>query len=116
MGLESRAVYRYIPSSPRKMRLLADLVRGLPVLRAMEILKFHKKHASNDMYKVVKSAVSNLVNNNDDQKISPENVFISRIYVDQGPTAKRIMPAPMGRAYRIRKRSCHLTVIVETKN
>lgn len=114
--MEAKAVNRYIGSSPRKMRLLIDLIRGTSVNKALEVLHFHPKHASKDAEKTLRSAVANLMNKDDSVKIDTADVFVKEAFVNQGPTAKRIQPAPMGRAYRIRKRSCHLTIIVETKN
>jgi len=114
--MEAKAVNRYIGSSPRKMRLLIDLIRGVSVNKALEVLHFHTKHASKDAEKTLRSAVANLMNKDDSVKIDSADVFVKEAFVNQGPTAKRIQPAPMGRAYRVRKRSCHLTIIVETKN
>ena len=113
--MEARAAHRYIGSSPRKMRLIVDLVRGLSVDKAMEILHFSTKHASRDAEKVLRSAVSNLINIDDSTRVEPEELFIKEVYVNAGPMLKRIRPAPMGRAFRIRKRSCHLTIVVATK-
>jgi len=113
--MEARAIHKYIGSSPRKMRLVVDLIRGLSVEKALEILHFSAKHASKDAEKVLRSAYANLVNSEEAGRVEPDEVFVKEAYVNQGPTLKRISPAPMGRAYRIRKRSCHLTVVVETK-
>jgi len=113
--MEARAVNRYIGSSPRKMRLVIDLIRGLSVDKAMEILHFSTKHASQDAEKVLRSAVSNLMNADDSTRVEPEELFVKEVYVEGGPMLKRIRPAPMGRAFRIRKRSCHLTIVVATK-
>ena len=113
--MEARAIHRYIGSSPRKMRLVIDLIRGMSVEKAIEVLHFHAKHASKDAEKVVRSAVANLMNQDESVRIEPEELYIKEAYVNQGPTLKRISPAPMGRAYRIRKRSCHLTIVVATK-
>lgn len=113
--MEAKAIHRYIGSSARKMRLVIDLIRGIRVDRAMEILHFQPKHASNDAEKVLRSAVSNLMNANETQRIEPSDLYVKEVFVDQGPTLKRISPAPMGRAYKIRKRSCHLTIVVATK-
>lgn len=114
--MEAKAIYRFIDSSPRKMRLVIDLIRGLSVDKALEVLHFQPKHASNNAEKVLRSAVANLMNKEDDAKIDPAEIFVKEVFVNQGPTAKRMLPAPMGRAYRIRKRSCHLTIVVSTKN
>jgi large subunit ribosomal protein L22 len=113
--MEALAINRYIGSSPRKMRLVIDLVRGISVDKALEILHFSAKHSSRDAEKVLRSAVANLVNKEDAKRIEPSDLYVKEVFVDQGPTQKRISPAPMGRAYRIRKRSCHLTIVVATK-
>jgi large subunit ribosomal protein L22 len=113
--MEAKAINRYIGSSPRKMRLVIDLIRGLSVDKAIEILHFSPKNASKDAEKTLRSAVSNLINADDSTRVEPEDLFIKEAYVNVGPTLKRISPAPMGRAYRIRKRSCHLTIVVATK-
>jgi large subunit ribosomal protein L22 len=113
--MEARAVNRYIGSSPRKMRLLIDLIRGMSVNKALDVLHFHPKHASKNAEKVLRSAVSNLLNKDDSAKIDASQLVVKEAYVNQGPSIKRISPAPMGRAYRIRKRSCHLTIVVATK-
>ena len=113
--MEARAIHRYIGSSPRKMRLVIDLVRGVSVDKALEILHFSSKHSSKDAEKVLRSAVANLLNKDEATRFEPEQLFVKEAYVNQGPTIKRISPAPMGRAYKIRKRSCHLTIVVATK-
>ncbi|MCE1188911.1 MAG: 50S ribosomal protein L22 [Ignavibacteria bacterium] len=113
--MEAKAVNRYIPSSPRKMRLVVDLIRGLSVDNATNILSFQSKHAARDAVKTLRSAAANLINNNEN-RLEESDLYVKEAFVDQGPTMKRISPAPMGRAYRIRKRSCHLTIIVATKN
>lgn len=113
--MEARAVHRYIGSSPRKMRLLIDLIRGMYVNQALEILHFHPKQASKNAEKVLRSAISNLINKDESVKVETSGLVVKEAYVNQGPTIKRISPAPMGRAYRIRKRSCHLTIVVATK-
>ncbi len=113
--MEARAIHKYIGSSPRKMRLLIDIIRGMSVEKAIEVLHFSSKHASKPAEKVVRSAVANLMNRDESTRLDPADLYIKEAFVDQGPTLKRISPAPMGRAYRIRKRSCHLTVVVATK-
>ena len=112
MSLEARAIKRYISGSPRKMRLVADQIRGKSVEEALDILHYSPKHASKVCETTLRSAVSNLINAKDGGRIDPENVIVSTVTVDGGPAQKRIMPAPMGRAYRIRKRSNHLTIVV----
>jgi large subunit ribosomal protein L22 len=83
--------------------------------KALEVLHFSTKHSSKDAEKTLRSAVANLLNSDDATRVEPQDLFVKEVFVDQGPTIKRISPAPMGRAYRIRKRSCHLTVIVASK-
>ena len=113
--MEARAIHRFIGSSPRKMRLVIDLIRGISVDKAIEVLHFSTKHSSRDAEKVLRSAISNLMNKDDSTRVEPEDLFVKEVYVNNGPTLKRISPAPMGRAYRIRKRSCHLTIVVASK-
>ncbi len=113
--MESKAVARYIGSSPRKMRLVVDLIRGKSVGQALSILHFSPKHAAKDAEKAVRSAVANIMNREDVGKVDEESLFVKEIFVDGGPMAKRVLPAPQGRAYRIRKRSNHITVVVATK-
>lgn len=112
--METRAVKKFIRSSPRKMRLVIDLIRGKNAAEALTILKYLTNFAAKDAESVLKSAISNLSNFNDGKPVDSKDVFIKECYVNQGPTLKRIQPAPMGRAYRIRKRSNHLTIIVAT--
>ncbi len=111
--MESRAIKRYIGSSPRKMRLVVDLIRNKSVEESIAILRFSKKHPAVDVEKTVRSAYSNLVNAHDTGRIKMDEVFVKEAFVDVGPTVKRMLPAPQGRAFRIRKRSAHLTVIVK---
>ncbi len=115
--MEAKALTRHIPSSPRKMRLVADLVRGMAVDRALEVLHFHTKHAARDVAKTLRSAVANLLNSGTNtERLAPEDLYVKETFVNQGPTVKRISPAPMGRAFKVRKRSCHLTVVVAKKS
>ncbi len=104
------------PVSPRKMRLVADLIRGQEVNRALDVLKYSPQHASRDLEKLVLSAISNWQNKNEGVRIEDSNLVISEIRVDQGRTLKRFRPAPQGRAHRIRKRSNHVTVVLENLN
>jgi len=113
--MEATAKNRFIGSSPRKMRLVIDLIRGESVDKALEILHFSPKHSSKDAEKTLRSAVSNLLNKDEATRVEPSDLFVKEVYVNVGPTLKRISPAPMGRAYRIRKRSCHLTIVVAKK-
>ena len=111
--MEARAVKRYTRSSPRKMRLVVDLIRGKSAQEALTILQFHDKHAAQAAELTLKSAINNLTQK--DAGIDPESIMVKEAHVDPGPTMKRISPAPMGRAYRIRKRSHHLTIVVSTE-
>lgn len=113
--MEAKAVQKYIQSSPRKMRLVVDLVRGKSVDYALNTLHFQKKHAAFHVTKVIKSAVANLMNKMD-QQLNSSELVVKEIYVNNGAMLKRILPAPMGRAYRVRKRSCSVTVKVATKS
>lgn len=114
--MEARALKKYIRSSPRKMRLIIDLIRGKSVEEAMGILKYSTKKAARDAEMVLKSAIANLKNVEEDYYPEEGKVFVKEAFVNQGPTIKRISPAPMGRAYRIRKRTNHLTIVVKTKD
>ena len=107
-----------VPTSPRKMRLVADMIRGVEVNRALDILHYSKKEASYRLEKLVRSAIANWEAKNEDSRKELENgnVFVQTIMVDGGRQLKRIRTAPQGRAARIRKRSNHVTVIVGTKN
>jgi len=108
------ASFRNIPSSPRKMRYVADLVRGMEVSKALATLKFCSKDASKDLEKVLRSAIANWEQKND-RKAENGELYISKIFVDEGATLKRMRPAPQGRGYRIRKRSNHVTIFVDAK-
>ncbi len=101
-----------VPTSPRKMRLVADMIRGKEVFRALGILKFSNKEAAARLEKLVRSAVANWEAKNE-QKAESGELYISIIHVDPAPMLKRLRPAPQGRGYRIRKRSNHVTVIVD---
>jgi large subunit ribosomal protein L22 len=111
--MEARAINRYVGTSPRKMRLVIDLIRGKRVNEALHILHFSPKSASKVAEKVLRSAVSNLQNSDEGGRVDPEDMVVKRAEVDGGMTMKRISAAPMGRAYRIRKRSNHITIVVE---
>jgi len=106
-----------IPTSPRKMRLVADTVRGQEVNKALDLLKFSTRDASKSLEKVVRSAIANWEAKNPDQasELDNGNVYIKTLMVDEGRTLKRIRPCPQGRAGRIRKRSNHITVILDVK-
>ncbi len=104
-----------VPSSPRKMRYVVDMVRGMEVNRALGTLKFSKKAASEVLEKLLRSAIANWEQKND-RKAEDGELFITKIFVDEGVTLKRMRPAPQGRGYRFRKRSNHVTLFVGTKN
>ena len=106
-----------LPSSPRKMRLVADTVRGVEVNRALDLLKYSKRDASIALEKLVRSAVANWEAKNPDQakELDNGNVYVKTIMVNEGRTLKRIRPCPQGRAGRIRKRSNHVTVVLDVK-
>ena len=110
------AVLRNCPTSPRKMRIVADLIRGEEVNRALDILKFTKKEASGKLEKLLLSAISNWQNKNEGAKIEDANLFVKEVFVDSARVLKRLRPAPQGRAYRIRKRSNHITLVLDSKN
>lgn len=113
--MEAVAKLRNYPTSPRKMRLVVDLIRGLEAEKALNILKFSNKHASRPLEKLLLSAVSNWEQKNEGERAEDSELYVKRIFVDEGRTLKRFQPAPQGRAYRIRKRSNHVTVIVDSK-
>jgi large subunit ribosomal protein L22 len=113
--MEARAISRYIPTSPRKMRLVIDSIRGKAVNDALHILHFSPKHAAKAAEKVLRSAVANLQNKDEAGRMEPSDLIVKEAFVDGGMVIKRISPAPMGRAYRIRKRSNHITIVVASK-
>ena len=104
------------PTSPRKMRLVADLVRGEKAERALQILRFSQKEASNRLEKLLLSAIANWQAKNEDADIEEADLYVKEIRVDGGTMLKRLRPAPQGRAHRIRKRSNHVTVVVDALN
>ena len=103
-----------VPSSPRKMRYVVDMIRGMEVNRALGVLKFSKKKAAADVEKLLRSAINNWEQKND-RKAEDGELYVSRVFVDEGVTMKRMRPAPQGRGYRIRKRSNHVTLFVDAK-
>ncbi|MFN8258020.1 MAG: 50S ribosomal protein L22 [Bacteroidales bacterium] len=109
------AALRNCPTSPRKMRLMADLVRGTGVKRALDVLKFSPKEASRRLEKLLLSAISNWQIKNEGVRMEDANLYVKEVYVDSGRVLKRLRPAPQGRAHRIRKRSNHVTIILESK-
>ncbi|MGB7395198.1 MAG: 50S ribosomal protein L22 [Pricia sp.] len=104
------------PTSPRKMRLVADLIRGVQVEKALAILKFNPKEASRRLEKLVLSALANWQAKNEDADVEAAELYIKEIRVDGGSMLKRLRPAPQGRAHRIRKRSNHVTLVLGSNN
>ena len=113
--MEAVARLRNYPTSPRKMRLLADLIRGMEVENALNTLKFSTKHPSVPLEKLLMSAIANWRVKNEGVDVASANLIVKTIFVDGGRTLKRMNPAPQGRAYRLRKRSNHITLIVDSK-
>ena len=114
--MEAVAKLNDYPTSPRKMRLLADLIRGLEVEKALSILQFNPKHPAVPMYKLLKSAINNWEQKNADEKVEDAGLVVKTIMVDCGRVIKRMRPAPQGRGYRVRKRSNHVTLVVDSAN
>ena len=110
--MEAKAVAEYIRIAPRKIRVVMDLIRGKNIGEAFAILKYTPKVGADVIEKVLKSAVANAEHNND---MNVDNLFISAAYVDQGPTLKRIHPRSRGQAFKILKRSSHVTVVVKER-
>ena len=104
-----------VPTSPRKMRLMADLIRGMEVTKALGVLKYSTKEASNKLEKLLRSAIANWEQKTS-QKAEDATLYVSAISVDSARMLKRLQTAPQGRGYRIRKRSNHVTIFVETKS
>ena len=103
------------PTSPRKMRLVADMIRGKRVDQALALLKFSTKEASTRLEKLLLSALANWQAKNEGKRIEDQELVVSEVHVDSGRMQKRLRPAPQGRGYRIRKRSNHVTLVVDTK-
>lgn len=113
--MEAVAKLNNNPTSPRKIRLLADLIRGMEVEKALGVLKHHAKHPSIPLEKLLLSAINNWEQKNDGIKVEDASLYVKRITVDCGATIKRLRPAPQGRGYRVRKRSNHVTIVVDSK-
>ncbi|WP_372932486.1 50S ribosomal protein L22 [Mariniphaga sediminis] len=109
------AVLNNCPTSPRKMRLVADSIRGMEVNRALDVLKFSSKEASRRVEKLLLSAIANWQAKNEGVRLEESDLYVKRIMVDSGRILKRLRPAPQGRAHRIRKRSNHVTIYVDRK-
>ena len=113
--MEAVAKLRNVPTSPRKMRLVADLVRGKKVVQALGLLRFEANSGAEKIEKLLLSALANWQQHNEDERIEDANLYISEIFVDEGRMLKRLRPAPQGRGHRIRKRSNHVTLKIDTK-
>ncbi len=113
--MEAVAKLNNCSSSPRKMRLVVDNIRGLNVEKALNILRYDSKAVSPKLEKLLLSAIANWEVKNEGQSIEDANLYVKTAFVNQGRTLKRFQPAPFGRAYRIRKRSNHVTIIVDSK-
>lgn len=110
--MEAKAIHRYARSSAQKARLVADQVRGLPVEKALNLLKFSPRHGAALIYKVLASAIANAENN---EGADVDSLKVSTIMIDEGPSMKRVFPRAKGRADRIVKRTCHITVVVSDR-
>ena len=114
--MEAVAKLNNYPTGPRKMRLIADVIRGMEVEKALAILEFHPQHNAVPLAKLLKSAISNWEQKNNGASAADSNLVVKTVFVDGGRTLKRMRPAPQGRGYRVRKRSNHVTLIVDTKS
>ncbi|MFA0962586.1 50S ribosomal protein L22 [Roseivirga sp. BDSF3-8] len=112
--MEAVAKLKNVPTSPRKMRLVADIIRGERVNKALGILKYHPRESATRLEKLLLSAISNWQAKNEDARLEESDLYIKEIFVDSGRILKRLRPAPQGRAHRIRKRSNHVTIVVDT--
>lgn len=109
------AVLRNVPTSPRKMRLVTDMIKGVEVNKALDMLRYSQKDASKDVEKLLLSAIANWQAKNEGARIEESHLVVKEAYVDQSRTLKRIQPAPQGRAHRIRKRSNHVTIVLDSQ-
>jgi large subunit ribosomal protein L22 len=110
-----QAILRNCPTSPRKMRLVTDLISGMEVNKALDVLKFSSQEASRRMEKLLLSAIANWQSKNEGVRVEESNLFVKLIHVDGGRSLKRLQTAPQGRAYRVRKRSNHVTLVLDSK-
>ena len=113
--MEAVAKLRNYPTSPRRMRLLADEIRGMEVEKALALLEHHPQHSSTPLFKLLKSGINNWEQKNEGKSAADAGLVVKTIFVDGARTLKRMLPAPQGRAYRLRKRSNHVTLIVDVK-
>ncbi len=109
------ASVRNVPTSPRKMRLVVDMIRGMDVDKALYVLQYSPKEASTRVYKLLRSAIANWEAKNEGARIEDNALYVKEIFVDAGRSLKRVQPAPQGRAHRILKRSNHVTVVLEAR-
>jgi len=114
--MEAVAKLRNVPTSPRKMRMVADLIRGKNIQQALTILRFEPKEGAARLEKLLLSAIDNWQSKNEDERIEDADLFVKEIFVDGGRILKRLRPAPQGRAHRIRKRSNHVTLVIDSLN
>ena len=114
--MEAVAKLKNVPTAPRQMRMVADLIRGERVNRALNILKYEPKEGAARLEKLLLSAISNWQAKNEDERLEDADLYVKEIFVDGGRMLKRLRPAPQGRAHRIRKRSNHVTVVVDSLN
>jgi large subunit ribosomal protein L22 len=112
---KAMAVLSRCPSSPRKMRLVVEMIRGIEVNRALDILRYNPKEASKKVEKLLLSAIANWQKKNEEVRIEKSNLYVKEVYVDGGRMLKRLRPAPQGRGYRVRKRSNHVTIILDSR-
>jgi len=110
------AALRNNPTSPRKMRLVADMIRGMEVKNALDVLKYSPKEASRKMEKLLMSAISNWQAKNEGVRIEESHLYVKQVFVDSARILKRLRPAPQGRGHRIKKRSNHVTIYLDTHN
>jgi large subunit ribosomal protein L22 len=110
-----QAVLKNCPTSPRKMRLVTDLISGMEVNKALDVLKFSHQEASRRMEKLLLSAIANWQSKNEGVRVEESNLFVKLVHVDSGRSLKRLQTAPQGRAYRIKKRSNHVTLVLDSQ-
>src|SRR5580698_3188435 len=112
---QAKAVLKNVPTSPRKMRYVVDTIRGVDVEKALNLLKFSSKHSSKEVEKLLLSATNNWKEKNEGHNPEDSQLYVSEVFVDGGRTLKRWLPAPHGRAYKKRKRSNHVTLVVDSR-
>ena len=110
-----QAILKNCPTSPRKMRLVTDLISGMDVNRALDVLKFSSQEASRRIEKLLLSAIANWQSKNEGVRVEESNLYVKLVHVDSGRSLKRLQTAPQGRAYRVRKRSNHVTLVLDSK-